>query len=42
MCVYLLDELFGEDESLALFFFCGALSDPEEHLCVRVQQEHIL
>lgn len=42
ICVYLFDELLGEDESLAFLFFCGALSDPEEHLCVRVQQEHIL
>ena len=42
VCVYLFDELVGEDESLALLFFCGSLSDPEEHLCVRVQQEHIL
>ena len=39
---HLFDELVGKYQSLGLLLFGRPPADPEEHLCVGVEEEHIL
>ena len=39
---HLFDELVGKYQSLGLLLFGRPPADPEEHLCVGVEEKHIL